>query len=808
VLVNLDDLWSPAVNIPFCFDFYGTVYTQLVIGTNGVITFNTSQANGTCPWTINVSAPNAGLPLNSIMAPFQDINPTHHTVLNATSINWNVYGVAPCRSFVVNWNDVALYGNNCDSLTATSQVVLHESTNIIDIFIANKPSCPSWNNGGAIEGLQDANGTAAITYPGRNFPGVWNAVNDGVQFLPAGAPNYSVQWLDAANNVLSTNINYTVCPTQNTTYSLVVTNTSCNGNPVTLTDAVTISVTASNLTATDTVNFPTCTGNCNGNIGILPVNGVPPYTYSWTPVVSGGPTATGLCPGNYICEVTDATGCSITLNINLNPPPPFNLAVIATPTICNDSTGTGTVTISGGTGPFTIIWSTGDTTALTDTLMAGTYQVIVTDSAGCPDSAIAVVSQTGLQLAVQSTPLTCNGDCNATATVTVLNGLAPYTYNWIPYGGNSAVATLLCSGIFVCNVTDSVGCNTTIAVPVSSPPPIIVTAAANQTICLGQSAQIGGMVTGGTPPYTYSWNNGLPPLAGHTIVPTQTTIYSVIVTDANGCVSGQQNTLVKVNHTPHPGFTSTGAACPPVMVNFTNTTDTAVSYFWNFGDPSSGVNDTSTLFSPSHIYNTGGNYTVTLIAINAYGCGDTFALPNAVQVPQEAIASASASSFLTTLDPVMVLNNTSSHAVTYVIVFGDGDSLFTNSSGPYTHTYDSLGTFLITLYAWSADGCPDTTWLTVTVEEATTLFLPNAFTPNGDGNNEAFMVYGNNVKQMHLLIFDRWGLLIFESYDINNGWDGTYKGDRVQEDVYVWKLYYEDNFSGLHERIGNVSVVR
>jgi gliding motility-associated-like protein len=794
------------VNIPFCFDFYGTTYTQLVIGTNGVITFNTSQANGTCPWTINVSAPNAGLPLNSIMAPFQDINPTHHTVLGATSINWNVYGAAPCRSFVVNWLDVALYGNNCDSLTATSQVVLHENTNIIDIFIANKPTCPSWNNGGAIEGLQDATGTNAITYPGRNYPGMWNASSDGVQFLPAGAPNYSVQWLDPANNVLSTNINITVCPTQNTTYTLQVVNTSCNSLPVTLVDAVNVVVTNSNLSATDTFNFPIC-GNCNGDIGVLPVNGVPPYSYNWMPVVSNGPTATGLCPGTYNCEVTDATGCSVLLTVNLAPPPPFILSGMSTPTLCNDSTGTATVLINGGIAPFTIEWSNGDTTAAITGLVAGTYQVIVTDSAGCPDSILAVVSQTGLQLTLQTTPLVCNGDCNATATVTALTGIPPFTYTWVPYGGSGPTATSLCSGIFVCNVTDSVGCSSTVTVPVSSPQPIIVTPAANQTICLGQSAQIGAVVTGGTPPYSYSWNNALPAIASHTIVPTQTTIYSVIVTDANGCVSAQQNTLVKVNHTPHPGFTSSRPSCPPVVVNFTNTTDTAVAYYWNFGDPSSGVNDTSTLMSPSHTYNTGGNYTVTLIAVNAYGCADTLILPAGAQVPDGAIASASANSFLTTLDPVMVLNNTSQYSTAFLVVFGDGDSLYTNSPGPYAHAYDTLGTFTITLYAWSADGCPDTTWLTVTIEEATTLFIPNAFTPNGDGNNDHFMVYGNNVKQMHLLIFDRWGLLIFESHDMNNGWDGKYKGDRVQEDVYVWKLFYEDNFSGMHERIGNVSVV-
>jgi gliding motility-associated-like protein len=809
VLVNLDDLWSPAINIPFCFDFYGAVYNQLVIGTNGVITFDVTQANGTCPWTINVSAPNPGLPLNSIMAPFQDINPTIPTPSGATSINWEVYGTAPCRVFVVNWNDLAMYGQGCTGYVSTSQVVLHESTNIIDIFIQNKSTCMTWNNGGGIEGLQNATGTQATIPPGRNFPSGWTAVNDGIEFVPAGTPNFTIQWLDPSNTVVSTALTYTACPAQTTTYTLQVVNTSCNGTPVTLIDPVTVVVTQSTLTASDSSIYPTCNGSCDGVITILAASGVPPYTYTWTPNVSSGPVANNLCAGTYICSVMDGTGCSIGVIINLIPPPPFTLGIASTPSLCNDSTGTAFVTITGGTGPFTIDWSNGDTTANIIGLPPGPYQVVVTDSAGCPDSLTTVVTQNGLQLDTATTQLICNGSCNGIASVNVVSGIPPYTYSWMPYGGNSATATNLCSGIFLCSVIDSTGCSSTAVLSLANPPPVIVTASANQTICIGQSTTLNALVTGGTPPYSYSWSNGLQPTASNVISPAVTTVYSVTVTDANGCVSATQTTLVKVNNAPITAFSSLEATCPPIMIGFTNTTDSAVTYYWNFGDPASGVNDTSTLVSPSHLYSSGGNYTVTLIATNAYGCADTLIMPNAVQVPNASVANASINSnFLTTLDPVLLLDNNSSHAVSYIIFFGDGDSLVTSSPGPYSHAYDSLGIFTITLIAVNSDGCHDTTWLTVTIEEPTTCFIPNAFTPNGDGNNDFFMVYGINIRQMKLLIFDRWGLLIFETSDQNNGWDGTYKGDRVQEDVYVWKLVYEDNYSGWHQRIGNVSVVR
>jgi gliding motility-associated-like protein len=809
VLVNLDDLWSPAINIPFCFDFYGTTYNQFVIGTNGVLSFDVSQANGVCGWTINAPAPNPGLPMSSIMAPFHDINPTLPTASGATSINWNIYGTAPCRSMVINWNDVAMYGNGCDSLTSTSQIVLHEGTNIIDIFIQDKSFCTAWNNGAAIEGLQNANGTAATIVPGRNYPSMWALNNVGDRFAPAGPPNYSFQWVDQFGNPAGNSILQTVCPSQTTTYALVVNNTSCSGNPVTYIDSITVFVTPSTLSVSDSLVYPACVNSCNGSIFINPANGIPPYSYSWSPTLPPDSAVHNLCPGVYICTISDGSGCSISMNINLFAPAPFVMTATSTPTLCNDSTGSALVNIAGGTGPFTINWSNGDTTAAISTLPTGYYQVVVTDSAGCSDSSIVIVSQTGLLFNVQSTQLVCNGDCNGSGSVVPTNGVPPYTYSWFPYGGSGPVSGPLCSGTFSCVITDSTGCTSTATVNIASPAPVVVTPGANQTICLGESTIIAATVTGGTAPYTYTWSNGLPPDSSNTITPTQTTVYTIDVVDANGCTSIQQSTLVKVNNTPVPGFTSMEATCPPIAVNFTNTTDSAVYYLWDFGDPSSGANDTSTQFSPSHLYNTGGNYTVTLIAVNAYGCSDTISVPNAVQVPDAANASANASApLLTSLDPVAIINNTSSNAVSFVVYFGDGDSLVTTSAGPYTHTYDSLGVYTVTLIAWSDEGCPDTTWLTITVEEPTTLFIPNAFTPNGDGKNDYFFPVGVNVQKVTLYIFNRWGELIFESHDMNDGWDGRYKGQRVENDVYVWRIIYEDNQNSWYEKIGKVAVVR
>src|ERR1041385_1474228 len=105
VLVNIDDVWTPIINLPFCFQFYGNTYNQMVIGSNGLISFNTAYANAYCQWPISAAIPSASDPINSIMAPWHDIDPS----IGATSdIRYQVYGSAPCREFVISWYNIPM----------------------------------------------------------------------------------------------------------------------------------------------------------------------------------------------------------------------------------------------------------------------------------------------------------------------------------------------------------------------------------------------------------------------------------------------------------------------------------------------------------------------------------------------------------------------------------------------------------------------------------------------------------------------------------------------------------------------------
>ena len=182
--ITADDEHSGIVNLGFTFDFYGQSYNQLVISGNGYLTFDLSQANQYSPYTIYTPIPNPGsMPENAIMCPWQDMNSGI-----GGNITYEAVGVAPNRKFIVTWCGVPMF--SCTSLLHTSQVVLYETTDKIEMFLENKPVCSHWNGGNAVQGLVDATSTffdIVVDPPSalpRNFPLQWVAVNEAWEFLP------------------------------------------------------------------------------------------------------------------------------------------------------------------------------------------------------------------------------------------------------------------------------------------------------------------------------------------------------------------------------------------------------------------------------------------------------------------------------------------------------------------------------------------------------------------------------------------------------------------------------------------------
>ncbi|MAP80289.1 MAG: hypothetical protein CL526_04280 [Aequorivita sp.] len=239
VSVNTDDVWSPAIPLPFDFCFFGETYSEMVIGSNAVISFDLTNnpPNGYCSWSFDESIPDPNLFFTTIFGPYMDINPA---VTGSGQINYAVFGDAPCRTMVVNFPGIPYFGSACSGLDLTSQVVIYETTNVIEVYVENRPAGCSWNDGNAVLGIQNQDGTLGYTPPGRNT-GDWSATDEAWRFTPNGASNVVFSWLDSNGDVIGTDPTINVCPTDpTTTYTAQAVYTNCNGDIITETDEVVV----------------------------------------------------------------------------------------------------------------------------------------------------------------------------------------------------------------------------------------------------------------------------------------------------------------------------------------------------------------------------------------------------------------------------------------------------------------------------------------------------------------------------------------------------------------------------------------
>ena len=610
VLVGVDDQWSDTINLPFCFQFYGNTFTTVILGSNGEISFDLANANGYNTWPISASVPTNTVPDqdNVIMGPWHDIDPSV-----AGNMFWELGGTAPCRYLKVSWDQIPMF--SCNNLIDRQEIVLYETTNIIDVYIENKPICSSWNGGAAIEGLQDGTMTQAIVVPGRNYPTQWSASNDAWRFTPNGAPQYTVTWLQ--NNVsIGTTPSITVCPTTTSTYVAQVVNQTCNG-PLTVSDTVVITVGNGNLTLATSSTPTTCTGS-TGTATATPT-GTGPFTYSWSTSPSQTTqTATGLSTGTYTVLVTDANGCQASMPVTVSASNnTITLTDASTPTACTANNGTASVTPSGGQSPYTYSWTpSSQTNAVATGLSAGSYTVTVTDANGCTalDTVVVLQNSNNLNLTLNTPATVCSGQSvNLNATVT--GGTGPYSYSWAPGGQSTSSISVspTTTTSYNCYVTDANGCTALQTVNVPVDPALVATSNGLNTICAGDSTVITASASGGTAGYTYSWAPVSSTATSVIVSPTTTTTYTVYVTDAIGCTDVSNGVTVTVNPTPVANFSSNPPTTTPTTnINFSDlssvTSGNISTWYWSFGD-----GDTSQTQNPVHQYALPGTYNVCLV---------------------------------------------------------------------------------------------------------------------------------------------------------------------------------------------------
>jgi gliding motility-associated-like protein len=291
--ISTDDIWGPVFPLPFNFCFFGTNYPSVQVGSNGVLSFTTTYTpleGGGCEWNTEpgVTVPNTQFPiLNAIYGVYQDINPATATPGVTRSINYQVLGTAPCRTFVLNYLNVAQFSCGTSVGLQTSQIVLYETSNIIEVYVKDRTACPGWNEGSGVIGIQNTTGTAGYTPPGRNL-GPWEAHNEAWRFTPAGPSNVAFSWLKD-NATYSTNTNINVCVTETTVMTARAVYTGCGGQQATKTKTVTLRVNdigvapVNNVTSCDSYTLPTL---AVGNYFAQP-GGVQPIT---NPVITATQT--------------------------------------------------------------------------------------------------------------------------------------------------------------------------------------------------------------------------------------------------------------------------------------------------------------------------------------------------------------------------------------------------------------------------------------------------------------------------------------------------------------------------------------
>lgn len=244
VSVNVDDIWSPTVNLPFNFCFYGNNYNSCLIGSNGVITFdNTNNSpGGYCAWSFANNLPSNTLFLNSIFGVYHDIDPSKGGEIGWELVNLN----NGCRALVASWNNIPMFSSTCNSILYTGMIVLYENTNVIEVYIKEKNVCSTWNSGNAIVGIQNATGAQAVVAPNRNGLSTdWTVSNEAWRFTPSGSSLSSITWyegLGTTGPVVGNTNTISVCPNVTQIYTAQVTYTLCTGINYSITDNTIVTV--------------------------------------------------------------------------------------------------------------------------------------------------------------------------------------------------------------------------------------------------------------------------------------------------------------------------------------------------------------------------------------------------------------------------------------------------------------------------------------------------------------------------------------------------------------------------------------
>ena len=502
----------------------------------------------------------------------------------------------------------------------------------------------------------------------------------------------------------STNIlNVTANPTVNQDKIRCVVDIGCR-NVISNTATLTVVTPSTNLVVTN----PTCSGSCNGMITSNPSGGSAPYTFTWTPGGASTQTLSGACAGTYSLITVDANGCSVTASATIIDPIAVTSSISGNMTICNGSNTTLTVTVTGGTGPYTYSWTPGGSLSSTTSSVViaspsstQTYTVTATDALSC-------VATYTVMLTVNAAPVV-NGGSNSTICSggsATLNGSGANTYTWNPgnlTGGTQIVNPISTTVYTVVGTNTLSGCtNTATAIVTVNPLPTANAGPTRSLSCIITSTTLAGSSVGGL---TYNWTGPGIVSGGTTLTPTVNLpgVYSLIATSGAGCASLSSNVTVTQNTTaPIPSASTTGTlTCSAATVALNGTPAAGVTYLW------SGPSVSGSTTSQNTNANAAGSYTLRVTSATN-GCTNT-AVTNVTQNTINPTANAGMDQNLTCSSPSVTLSGSASPSTCTPVWTGG----VTSGSNSYNATASNAGTYTLTVTDPN-NGCTSTDEVSVT----------------------------------------------------------------------------------------------
>ncbi|MEZ4985569.1 MAG: gliding motility-associated C-terminal domain-containing protein [Saprospiraceae bacterium] len=553
-----------------------------------------------------------------------------------------------------------------------------------------------------------------------------------------------------------------------------------------------------------------CPDSTDGAIDFTVSSGYDPYGYTWS---NGANTQdiTGLSPGVYTVTVIDEATCEATFNFTVGAPPPFIFDTLVVMPTCNGGTdGAVTLVVNGGTPPYEYNWqNTGFTSNNTlANIMQGDYTVVVRDANGCTFTQVLPVRELELTLdpTVQTiTPPTCFGFSNGAIVIAINNGLPPYQYDFNNGNGftNTNTVSNIPAGLYQVEVLDANLCRGFFELVVEDYPPLTLELPVQNVSCYGeQDGIVTTVVTGGFGSYTYNWSNNAPNDPINDNLPAGT--YGVEVLDDNNCLITGAAIVTQPD--------SLGISVVEVIDNICfGESEGSITVVASGGTPPFEYSTDGFNFQPDPVIGAlpAGPYTITVM--DAAGC--TATVDTVVTEPLALWVDAGPDRLIVLGYDTIIRAVSNYNPVTFE--WSPMDSLVCLNPDCSTVRVNPTQTTQYTVTVINENGCEATDVVTILVIKDRPYYIPNIFSPNDDGFNDGFTIFGGpGLERIEKLqVFSRWGSLVFETTDIvpNTellGWDGRFNGELVNPGVFVYvaQLRFVDQETIQVE--GDVTVIR